>query len=587
MMSLVAEQGVSFFFTVPVLGFEYFKSPHAARCTKLRCMLYGGEPLPKELVNLTEAAVRWWGQGCGNGAGWGSADSSISSFCHSRSQSPLRLGSWNTYGPTEATVITTTALCRPADALIHIGTPDTNVHAYIVDAQLQALPIGVPGELLLSGPRLAEGYVGRPDLTAEKFIPNPCLHIVKQHVLPAMLQYYQRAYRTGDLVRWRPDGTIDYMGRIDNQIKINGVRIELGEVEAALGGALGVEQAVAKAVPDASGTKRLVGYVTPADVDPAAIVAHCRGLLVPAMVPSVVVALDAFPLLPNGKVDSKSLPSPDWSGLEEEFVQPESELEAAVAEIWAEALDTSEPISATANYFAAGGTSLKTAMVNAKVRMRLGISDLPGEGRRHRFILSWHTGFSVTPLLLAGSFLSRAATLLLDHPTIREFAAAIALHVEAGMGNGNRGRLLRSTTRAGVGTLTHKLLQLSGKSRTLHAGGINRQVAHLSAESVNVASQLHESAPGARMPLSVYLALQAVASGCVAAAVPLARALLIVALLLVWRLGGGMAAALALAPLYAAHLALLAALLVGVKGLLFSTGMRPGLYPVNGLVYLK
>ena len=180
-----------------------------------------------------------------------------------------------------------------------------------------------------------------------------------------MLQFYERAYRTGDLVRWRPDGTLDFLGRIDRQVKVNGVRIELGEVEAALGSAPGVVQAVASAVADDSGAKRLVGYVTPASAEAADILAHCRTLLVPAMVPNVVVALDAFPLLPNGKVDVKALPPPDWGAAEsEEYVAPAGELESTVQRVWQEVLGRGEdqPLSVTADFFAAGGTSLQVGL---------------------------------------------------------------------------------------------------------------------------------------------------------------------------------------------------------------------------------
>jgi len=179
--------------------------------------------------------------------------------------------------------------------------------------------------------RLFAGYAGRPEQTAKAFVPNPCLDLVRQSVPPRMLAHYERAYRTGDLVRWRPDGTIDFLGRIDRQVKITGVRIELGEVEATLASAPGVEQAVASAVPDQTGSKRLVGYVTPSSASPAEVLAHCRSLLVPAMVPSVVVAMEAFPMLPGGKVDVKALPAPDWSAAgAEEYVEPNAQAPAAL-----------------------------------------------------------------------------------------------------------------------------------------------------------------------------------------------------------------------------------------------------------------
>ena len=222
--------------------------------------------------------------------------------------------------------------------------------------------------------------MGRPDLTAEKFIPNPCLDLVREAIPEGMAPFYQRAYRTGDLVRWRPDGTVDFLGRIDRQVKVNGVRIELGEVEAALSSAPGVEQAVANAVLDPHGAKRLVGYVTPAAADTAEVVTHCRTLLVPAMVPSVVVALEAFPMLAGGKIDLKGLPPPDWAAAgAEEYVAPASELEATVQRIWHEVLGrpVDEPLSVTADFFAAGGTSLQVFRVTSALQKALGLASVP------------------------------------------------------------------------------------------------------------------------------------------------------------------------------------------------------------------
>jgi len=165
----------------------------------------------------------------------------------------------NTYGPTEVTAVCVHHTFSPEDSLVVIGKPDVNTHAYVVDASLRPVPVGAPGELLLSGPRLALGYASRPDLTSEKFIPNPCLEMFRS-LLPASVQpFFQLAYRTGDLVRWRSNGEIEFLGRIDRQVKVNGVRIELGEVEAVLAGAAGVESAVVAAVRDPSGRQKLVG----------------------------------------------------------------------------------------------------------------------------------------------------------------------------------------------------------------------------------------------------------------------------------------------------------------------------------------
>jgi acyl carrier protein len=248
---------------------------------------------------------------------------------------------------------------------------------------MRSVPVGVPGELVLSGPRLALGYAGRPDLTEEKFIPNPCFDLVRDRVAPELLPFCAKAYRTGDLVRWRSDGTIDFLGRIDRQVKITGVRIELGEVEGALESAAGVTQAVAAAVADVSGQKRLVGYVTPGDVDPASVIAHCRSVLVPAMVPSVVLALESFPLLPGGKVDIKSLPAPDWSGVlgeSVEYIAPTDDIESAVQSAFAEVLGRpAEDISMLSGFFALGGTSLQAMRLPALLAASVGVTLLASE----------------------------------------------------------------------------------------------------------------------------------------------------------------------------------------------------------------
>ena len=327
------------------------------------------------------------------------------------------ISAMSVYGPTEVTAVTVHHPYSGSPDHIVIGTPDANTHVYIVDARLRPVPVGVPGELLLSGPRLAigawrywrlsghqahaqlngicsatasasdaqrllciAGYVGRPDLTAEKFIPNPCLDLVRDSILSSMSQFYERAYRSGDLVRWRADGTIDFLGRIDRQVKVNGVRIELGEVEAALASAPGIIHTVVVPLPDPSGSLRLVGYAMPSTISTAEAIAHCRTLLVPAMVPSMIVPLDNFPLLSNGKVDIKALPPPDWGAAgAEEYVAPASELETMVQRVWQEVLGRSEdqPLSVTADFFAAGGTSLQVFRVVAALQKLLGLDSVP------------------------------------------------------------------------------------------------------------------------------------------------------------------------------------------------------------------
>ena len=282
------------------------------------------------------------------------------------------------YGPTEVTAVCVHHTFSPEDDVVVIGKPDPNTHGYIVDSSMQLVPVGAPGELLLSGPRLALGYANRPDLTAEKFIPNPCLVTFESQIPDDLKPHFQLAYRTGDLVRWRANGEIEFLGRIDRQVKVNGVRIELGEVEAVLGAADAVQAAVVSAVRDPKGKQKLVGYVTPGDVDTAAVLEHCRSRLVASMVPSVITAMESFPLLPNGKIDVRSLPAPEWEvDSEEAFVEPATELEQSVARVWMDVLGRSEPLSAHADFFAAGGTSLQVFRVTAGLQKATGLEGLP------------------------------------------------------------------------------------------------------------------------------------------------------------------------------------------------------------------
>jgi thioester reductase-like protein len=205
----------------------------------------------------------------------------------------------------------------------------------------------------------------------------------------SLAPYYEKAYRTGDLVRWRNDGTIDFLGRIDRQVKITGVRIELGEVEGAMEGAEGVVQAIATALLDPiHNQKRLVGYVTPGNVDPAVVRSHCRSMLVPAMVPAVVTALDAFPLLPNGKVDVKSLPQPDWTAQmtavnatachltsDANPASVSDEHSIVVLDIIGDVLglETSE-IPLSVELFDLGASSIQIAVIVGKIRKELGVN---------------------------------------------------------------------------------------------------------------------------------------------------------------------------------------------------------------------
>ena len=240
-----------------------------------------------------------------------------------------------------------------------IGGPIQNLRLHVLDPRLRAVPVGVPGELFLGGVGLARGYLRRPALTAERFVPDP--------FGPAG----SRLYRTGDLARWRPDGTVEFLGRIDGQVKIRGLRIELGEIEAALREQPGVADAAAVVREDVPGDRRIVAYVV-GGADQAALRTALKRRLPDYMVPSAFTALDALPLLPNGKLDRRALPQPQ-RGRDEtaQYTAPRPGSQATVAAVWAEVLRV-ERIGVDDDFFDLGGHSLLAAQVIAKLRKTAG-----------------------------------------------------------------------------------------------------------------------------------------------------------------------------------------------------------------------
>ncbi|MFC9515899.1 non-ribosomal peptide synthase/polyketide synthase [Nocardiaceae bacterium NPDC056970] len=339
----IAEHSVTVTDFVPSMLTVFVANAPAGSCDSLRDCFVIGEALPPE----TAAEFR---QLCGAGL-------------------------HNLYGPTEAAVSVTYYESGPQDTTtVPIGLAEWNTRAYVLDHRLRPAPIGQPGELYLAGDQLARGYVGRPDITSDRFVANPFGGVGGVGV-PG-----ERMYRTGDLVRWRADGNLDYIGRTDFQVKFRGQRIELGEIETVLLAHDDVSQTVVLVVPTATGDQ-LVAYVVPGPgrtIVPADL-AEFAGRSLPAyMVPASVTVLDAFPLNTSGKLDRKALPEPMFLS-NKEFRAPRSDAEKTVAAVYAEVLGI-ERVGLDDDFFELGGNSLVATQVvtrvGAALDVRLGVREL-------------------------------------------------------------------------------------------------------------------------------------------------------------------------------------------------------------------
>ena len=273
----------------------------------------------------------------------------------------------NMYGPTETTIWSTTGPAEDTPGPSPIGTPIANTQVYVLDPEMQPVPVGIAGELWIGGDGVTPGYLGRDDLTADRFRSDP-------------FRAGGRIYGTGDLVRWRADGRLDFVGRGDAQVKLRGYRIELGEIEAALEGCTGVAQAVVLAREDTPGDMRLVAYLR-GTATPEAARAHLATHLPAHMIPAHVVVLEHFPLTPNRKVDRKALPAPETQikaprpAAAPKPVTPANTIERDIAAIWARILGVAE-IGAQDSFFDLGGHSLLAVQAHREIRSTLAVDRL-------------------------------------------------------------------------------------------------------------------------------------------------------------------------------------------------------------------
>jgi amino acid adenylation domain-containing protein len=328
LVDLIRAHGVTMVHFVPSMAEVFLDTPNLETCTSLKYIVCGGEALPPRIVNRLFRRL------------------------------PVELH--NSYGPTETTIAPLDWECTlDSEALsVPIGRPISNSQIYLLDSRLRPVPAGVPGELCVGGASLARGYLNRSELTAQKFVPNP------------YADDGARLYRTGDLARQRADGVIEFLGRIDHQVKIRGNRIEPGEIEAVLGRHESVRQAVVMLRDDAPGEARLIAYVaSEAKVSPEELREHLRQFLPEYMVPSAFVVMDSLPLAVNGKVDRQMLPPPGAPGQEKSVphVAPRTETENVIAQVWREVLGV-ESIGIEDNFFDVGGHSLLAVSVNRRLR---------------------------------------------------------------------------------------------------------------------------------------------------------------------------------------------------------------------------
>ncbi len=341
---LIEREGVTTLHFVPSMLQAFLDAWEPARCGSVRRVVCSGEALGTEVRDR---------------------------FCERLPWAELH----NLYGPTEAAVDVTFHACAPGEATVPIGRPVANTRIHVLDGQLGQAPVGIPGELYIGGVQVGRGYHGRPELTAERFVPDSLAAEVGA-----------RMYRTGDRARWLASGEVEYLGRLDAQVKVRGFRIEPGEVEAALRRHPSVADAAVVAREDGPGGRRLVGYVVAspgAQADAGELRAHLAARVPEYMVPAAFVPLEALPLTPSGKLDRRALPAPDaGAAARAEHVAPRTEAEATLARIWRELLRV-DSVGVHDNFFELGGDSILGIQVVARAAAA-GLRLAPDQIFRHQ-----------------------------------------------------------------------------------------------------------------------------------------------------------------------------------------------------------
>ncbi|MEW9701480.1 amino acid adenylation domain-containing protein [Paenibacillus sp. SI8] len=333
---LIQEQRITTMHFVPSMLRIFLENPESANCRTLTRVICSGEALPHDI--MTTALHR------------------------------LNANLYNLYGPTEAAIDVSAWICRPEkdEISVPIGKPIANTELYVLDANMEPVPVGIPGELYIGGVQVAKGYWNKPELTAKSFVPHPFRSDPEA-----------RLYKTGDLVRYRRDGNLAYLKRKDHQIKLRGFRIELGEVEHALLQHPSISQAVATLHEHIAEDKRLVAYIVMQQESSPTMESlrlYMQACLPDYMVPSVFVCVDQIPLTPNGKVDRNALPKPEFSN-QFTYVAPQTPIEKVLAEVWSQVLGI-DKVGVHDHFFEIGGHSLLASQITARIGEHLQV-ELP------------------------------------------------------------------------------------------------------------------------------------------------------------------------------------------------------------------